>query len=324
MSGSLPTSGWENEVKSADLWNGSVTVSGYGSSPAYNVPASAEQDLKNIVYHKTGQLYLYTDDGEEFVCTYNASYSSSSATVYAGIKNNIKMGISTNTGSSPLTISARNFDRANHTVVAMSTYKLVSGKKLYTISDTSITANTAVKMYLTDEGGVKAQSKASGSITVIRDSVPTTAIPYEYEVEQTSAEGLFEVINAYVPAVPTKTSQLTNDSGFITAADIPSAGEWVTVEGEATTLTEAGTYQFVTTADKVQSIMYWDGTTSAVGTPAVALNVNNSSPEVITLTPVINTDGRLIIHKETLIKENDAWVVKGSAISTGFKYRKIN
>ena len=324
VSGELPTSGWENEVKSADLWNGSVTVGGFGKSPAYNVPASAEQDLKNIVYHKTGQLYLYTDDGKEFVCTYNASYSSSSATVYAGITNNIKMGISTNTDSSPITISAKNFDSANHTVIAMSTYKLVSGKKLYTISDTSITANTSVKMYLTDAGGVKAYSKANGSIQVIRDTVPTTAIPYEYEVEQTSAEGLFEVINAYVPDVPTKTSQLTNDSGFITAADIPSAGEWVDVAGEATTLTQAGTYQFVTTADKVQSIMYWDGTTSAVGTPAVVLNVNNSSPEVITITPRVDTDARLIIYQQTLIKENNAWVVKGSAISTGFKYRKIN
>ena len=99
----------------------------------------------------------------------------------------------------------------------------VGGIPCYTISDTSITANTSVKMYLTDAGGVKAQSKASGSITVIRDSVPTKAIPYEYEVEETSAEGLFEVINAYVPAVPTKTSELTNDSGFITAADIGNA-----------------------------------------------------------------------------------------------------
>jgi hypothetical protein len=89
----------------------------------------------------------------------------------------------------------------------------------YTISDIDITANTSVKMYLTDEGGVKSQSKANGSITVIRDTVPTTPIPYEYEVEQTSAEGLFEVINAYVP---TKTSELTNDSGFITQAAIPT------------------------------------------------------------------------------------------------------
>ena len=75
-------------------------------------------------------------------------------------------------------------------------------------------------MYLTDAGGVKAYSKAVGSIQVIRDTVPTNAIPYEYEVEETSAEGLFEVINAYVP---TKTSELTNDSGFITAADIGNA-----------------------------------------------------------------------------------------------------
>lgn len=122
--------------------------------------------------------------------------------------------------------------------------------------------------------------------------------------------------------VPSGETTVTKEIALL--EDIPSAGAWVDVTGEATTLTQAGTYQFVTTADKVQSIMYWDGTTSAVGTPAVALNVNNSSPEVITLTPVVNTDGRLIIHQDRLVKENDAWVVKGSAISTGFKYRKIN
>ena len=224
VSGELPTSGWENEVRSADLWNGSVNVGGYGGSPAYNVPASAEQDLKNIVYHKTGRLYLYTDDGKEFVCTYSESASTSSEYTYTGITDGIKMGISTNVDASPLTISARNLDSANHTVVAMSTYKLVSGNKTFTISDTDITANTSVKMYLTDEGGVKAYSKAVGSIQVIRDSVPTTAIPYEYEVEQTSAEGLFEVINAYVP---TKTSQLTNDSGF---AKTTEANTWTGVQ----------------------------------------------------------------------------------------------
>lgn len=95
-------------------------------------------------------------------------------------------------------------------------WEVDSNKSTYTISDTDITANTSVKMYLTDAGGVKAKNKAAnGKITVIRDTVPTVAIPYKYEVEQTSAEGLFEVINTYVPAVPTKTSELTNDSGFI-------------------------------------------------------------------------------------------------------------
>ena len=104
----------------------------------------------------------------------------------------------------------------NYNITIYNTSKV---SKTYTISDADITANTSVKMYLTDEGGVKAQSKAVGSIQVIRDSVPTVAIPYEYEVEQTSTDGLFEVINAYVPDVPTKTSELTNDSGFVKTSE---------------------------------------------------------------------------------------------------------
>lgn len=122
--------------------------------------------------------------------------------------------------------------------------------------------------------------------------------------------------------VPSGSSTVTKEIALV--EDIPSAGAWVTVEGNATTLTEAGTYQFVTTADKLQSIMYWDGTTAAIGTPAVGLIVNADLPEVITITPRVDADGRLTIHQSRLVKENNAWVVKGSAISSGFKYRKIN
>lgn len=324
VSGELPTSGWENVNVS---WTGNVTspsnysylrkVTTIAGSYATNeifYKTTYDNLLKSATVARTGNGpigIVQASDAFNETGDYKLYAEESNAKIHIVIYDNGNIYYSCQAGSGTGSY-------------ALTELSVASSRKTYTISDTSITANTSVKMYLTDEGGVKAQSKAVGSIQVIRDSVPTTAIPYEYEVEETSAEGLFEVINAYVPAVPTKTSQLTNDSGFITAADIPSAGEWVDVTGEATTLTQAGTYQFVTTADKVQSIMYWDGTTSAVGTPAVALNVNNSSPEVITLTPVVNTDGRLIIHKETLIKENNAWVVKGSAISTGFKYRKIN
>lgn len=101
-------------------------------------------------------------------------------------------------------------------------WEVDSNKSTYTISDTFITTNTSVKMYLTDESMVKALRMSIGSITVLRDSVPTTAIPYKYEVKQTSAPGGFDVINSYVSTVPTKTSELENDSGFITASDIPT------------------------------------------------------------------------------------------------------
>lgn len=101
-------------------------------------------------------------------------------------------------------------------------WEVNSNKSTYTISDTFITTNTSVKMYLTDESMVKTLRMSNGSITVLRDSVPTTAIPYKYEVKQTSAPGGFDVINSYVPTVPTKTSELENDSGFITSSDIPT------------------------------------------------------------------------------------------------------
>lgn len=101
----------------------------------------------------------------------------------------------------------------------------------YTISDNSITVNSDVLMELTDDGGVKANALANGSITVVRDSVPTDRIPYTYKVKQTNASGQFTLVNHYVPnipvtsvngqtgavtiAVPTKTSELTNDSGYV-------------------------------------------------------------------------------------------------------------
>lgn len=110
-------------------------------------------------------------------------------------------------------------------------WEVDSNKSTYIISDTFITTNTSVKMYLTDEGRVKALRMSNGSITVLRDTVPTTAIPYKYEVKQTSAPGFFEVINAYVPTVPSKTSDLTNDSGFLTKNNIV-AGDNVTVTDE--------------------------------------------------------------------------------------------
>lgn len=95
----------------------------------------------------------------------------------------------------------------------------------YTISDTDIIVNSDVLMELTDEGGVKALSIEVGKMTVVRDSIPTNNIPYTYKVKQTNASGQFTVINHYVPKVeiptiPTKTSELINDSGYVSSIPI--------------------------------------------------------------------------------------------------------
>lgn len=114
-------------------------------------------------------------------------------------------------------------------------YWNVAAKQVtYVISDASVTANSDVLMELTDDGGVKASALTNGSIEVIRDTVPTQAIPYTYKVKQTNASGQFTLVNHFVPtvpntivesvngqtgavtiAVPTKTSELENDSGYV-------------------------------------------------------------------------------------------------------------
>lgn len=316
-SGSLPTSGWA--VTDRYLYNGDISI--YSSENTYicDVPdiylnqetswkiqagsssSQATYENQTLVHNTDSELYFYFNKVGNSKITVNIKINKTTKKAYA-------------------------YTSAQ----SIHLYKIWNGNvgmQSYTIPDTSITANTSVKMYLTDAGGVKAHSKAAGSIQVIRDTVPTTAIPYEYEVEQTSAEGLFEVINAYVPAVPTKTSELTNDSGFITAADIPSAGEWVTETGTRATLTEAGTYQVIATVNDMQSIVYWDGSTMAYGTKSTAPSVSTSGGTAYLFIncayPLIDASGTLSVHLLTAGNSTGAWT-ETDTVQSGFKYRKIN
>ena len=310
---SMPTSApWFNVV----YGNGKFVAITQGLTiAAYSENGAAWSQITLPISASEGIAY---GDGKFFVVPNNSNYGAYSTD-----------GINWTQMSMPTSQSWRYVTYGNGKFVAVAqsangAYWKAAAQVTYSISDTSITANTSVKMYLTDEGGVKAQSKAVGSIQVIRDTVPTTAIPYEYEVEQTSAEGLFEVINAYVPDVPTKTSQLTNDSGFITAADIPSAGEWVDVTGETATLTQAGTYQVLFgSSNSVQSIIYWDGTNGADGIYSTMPSVTSGRPFINCRYPHITAAGVLSINYDTITEENGTWTKTTSTLS-GFKYRKIN
>ena len=330
-SGSLPTSGW-TDGDYVTYWTGAVSAYGKNNYTELfqnsNIYSDVVNDVKLVAKKNGGTASLYYNHGIKQIgegtiyVPFITGYVLTSSSTYRGDDAKIiitEKGTVYGTGS----YSAGSSNSETWNMVGK--YEIKS--KLYTISDTSITANTSVKMYLTDAGGVKAQSKASGSITVIRDTVPTTAIPYEYEVEQTSAEGLFEVINAYVPAVPTKTSELTNDSGFITAADIPSAGAWVTETGTRATLTEAGTYQVIATVNDMQSIVYWDGSTTAYGTKSTAPSVSTSGGTAYLFIncayPQIDASGTLSVHLLTAGNSSGTWT-ETDTVQSGFKYRKIN
>lgn len=318
VSGELPTSGWTAAV--LPLWEGNF-LTGQNSGESIILPAGSLDFNKLKQYTNKTDWQIWTD-------------TTSSSTTY-------QTPVYANVGSSEISIGSDQisfkikpdgslyaYNQTNSWIYFKGLKCLANSQYTFSISDTSITANTAVKMYLTDADGVKAQSKANGSITVIRDTVPTTAIPYEYEVEQTSADGLFEVINAYVPAVPTKTSQLTNDSGFITAADIPSAGAWSDIVQSAT-ITEQGTYYVLTNRDAITqaagnpSIVYWNGSGAAHGTKYVYSTVVDGVFTLYEFWAIINNSGTMTACYNSAKCENGVWTRVKSEEPVGFQYKKI-
>lgn len=70
------------------------------------------------------------------------------------------------------------------------------------ISNSAIKVNSAVTMYIDYNGKILAVGKADGSLTVSANAIPTVDIPYAIEINDTNKEGLFEVINSYVPTIP--------------------------------------------------------------------------------------------------------------------------
>lgn len=73
-----------------------------------------------------------------------------------------------------------------------------SGKAI--ISDSAIKVNSAVTLYTNTDCKLTVGEKTNGSVTLTADSIPTTSIPYNLEIVGTDTEGLFELVNGYVPA----------------------------------------------------------------------------------------------------------------------------
>lgn len=70
-----------------------------------------------------------------------------------------------------------------------------------TISDSAIKVNSAVTMYTNTSEKIAVGEKTNGSVTLTAPSVPETAIPYSLEIVGTDTEGLFELVNGYVPEI---------------------------------------------------------------------------------------------------------------------------
>ena len=97
-----------------------------------------------------------------------------------------------------------------------------------TIINSAIKVNSAVTMYINSSAIVRG-TKTDGNITLTASKGGT--VSYEMEILDTPTEGLFEIVNAYVPTVPNYTSELLNDSGFLTKDNFV-AGDNITITNE--------------------------------------------------------------------------------------------
>lgn len=75
-----------------------------------------------------------------------------------------------------------------------------SGGKEAIINNSAIKTNSAVTMYVDYDGKMSAVKKIDGSLTVSVSTMPTIDISYAIEIVDTNVEGLFEIVNGYVPA----------------------------------------------------------------------------------------------------------------------------
>lgn len=209
-SGNLPTTGWTNVT--APLWQGVATFDKNGGNKTLLCNIGVKWNNRDEM-PLTGWAIEYSYIGDTAnrytITTFRKDDSIS--------KNGIFYGFGSG-GSYPYLEIDINGD-----VYGWTLYTYISGriiykieqqslsKQGYTISDTSITANSDILMELTDDGGVKAYSMEAGKMTVIRDTVPTQPIPYTYKVKQTNASGQFTVVNHYVASTPTALPQLTDE-----------------------------------------------------------------------------------------------------------------
>ncbi len=234
-SGNLPTSGWE-KTGFQTFWEGTAKC----DASTYK-PIGTSKELADILY-SDDTAYMMVDYNYQYYGNYdkkNAKFSYKNSNASVGSMTGISFRAGSQVDNPTIFITrdgtmygrGSNFASSAYSVTYTRIGTSTISQQFYTISDTSITANSDILMELTDEGEVKAYSMEAGKITVIRDTVPTQPIPYTYKVKQTNASGQFTLVNHFVPnvpvtsvngqtgavtiAVPTKTSDLTNDSGFI-------------------------------------------------------------------------------------------------------------
>lgn len=216
-SGSLSTSGWA-ATENKELYNGKLSFAGAAGSPLNNGKLLPPYNYtsKNNLRDWSGTIIsgdniegcgVYTDSsGVKYVSLYVKKGTPPS------IYNEVQIY-----DDGTVKAWAYNSYSTTHEVKIVATFL---SDYSYTISDADVTTNSDILMEITDANHIVPAPIENGKIKVISNAIPTEPVDYTYKVKQTNASGQFTLVNHYVPKVeiptiPTKTSELINDSGYV-------------------------------------------------------------------------------------------------------------
>lgn len=138
-----------------------------------------------------------------------------------------------------------------------------SGKA--TISDIAIKVNSAVTLYTNTSEKIAVGEKTNGSVTLIADSIPTVSIPYNLEIVGTDTEGLFELINGYIPPTIEVPTALPQKTSAIKTGTLPKGGSRVEITDS----------EITATSDIVVDVSYKKKVTGGLAPGMLALVLSN-------------------------------------------------
>ena len=225
----IPTSAW---VSSAPSWIGQNALSWSVNNGAYYTQGGTE-DLGL----SAGGSYsaVLTIDGTDYEPEYSQAMDESGMVMFVSQYNSAVM--------LQILDHCAGFDTEDNFIVGNGYYVMVipiggavpssvivksfsaAGGISAIISNSAIKVNSAVTMYIDYNGKIKAAGKADGSLTLSASATPTVEIPYAIEIIDTSTEGLFEVINSYLPTIPETPTALPQKTSAV------KTGTWTAGEG---------------------------------------------------------------------------------------------
>lgn len=141
----------------------------------------------------------------------------------------------------------------------------LSGK--VTIADSAIKVNSAVTLYVNTSEKIAVGEKTNGSITLTADSIPTVSIPYSLEIVGTDTEGLFELVNGYIP--PDAPTALPQKTSAIKTGTLPKGENYVQVTDSDITAN----------SDIIVNVSYKKEITGDFAPGIFALSVSNDAAE---------------------------------------------